>query len=424
MAAASFSWSEVFIFLSTLGLLVTNSLGLFFKRTNALTDVLSFVLPQTCLILRPDLIVKALVLALLLFTVSVVKRITSKTFAFTPDVDLLDGAGRRCLMLDNYRGSTMLMIIICIFACDFSFFPGAHFKTKIYGLSLMDVGIGSMIYNGGLVSSRSSRAGFTQSLVLFACGVVRYQIMLLLKYAYNVREYGVHWNFFFTLAFVALFTEVCKLIRCDNAVFGVILLASYQTLLWGGIEGILLSKRRSNIFLANKEGLCSSVGMLAMSLVSRDIGRVLFRSSKPPLKTVLISAASAIFLAVYFALKIFFPPSRCFANATYCVWILGFHTLHLTIHLLTCAVFSVKKIALAVLISQNQLVVFVMANIILGVINMIKNMRELPNTTGFCIFMLYLLASVYSPIAVSATAKRFSSAFCKFEAILKAFWRK
>ncbi|EJW04182.1 hypothetical protein EDEG_01532 [Edhazardia aedis USNM 41457] len=53
-------------------------------------------------------------------------------------------------ILESYRSSLLLIVIVCIFACDFKFFPMRFLKTDFYGLSLMDIGIGSFLFLNGV----------------------------------------------------------------------------------------------------------------------------------------------------------------------------------------------------------------------------------------------------------------------------------
>ncbi|CAK1602692.1 unnamed protein product [Parnassius mnemosyne] len=110
------------------------------------------------------------------------------------------------------RGLTYLMTVFCILAVDFQDFPRYLAKTEKYGYSLMDTGVGLFVLMSGLVHKDVSKESCTSIIkgnskfisVLISLGFLRYFSVKQLDYHEHVTEYGVHWNFFFTLA--TLFT--------------------------------------------------------------------------------------------------------------------------------------------------------------------------------------------------------------------------
>lgn len=77
----------------------------------------------------------------------------------------------------------MLMVVIAIFAVDFKFFPQRFMKTETFGTSLMDIGVGCMIFNAGIFAQKSLsknppikmqfKKAFLTSFPLIALGLVR-----------------------------------------------------------------------------------------------------------------------------------------------------------------------------------------------------------------------------------------------------------
>lgn len=116
--------------------------------------------------------------------------------------------------LTVYRAHMMVMTVHCILAVDFSVFPRVLGKCEDFGTSLMDVGVGSFVFSLGIVSSKSFsgrpaspwiktciKALRTAAPVL-ALGFIRLLMVKGVEYPEHLTEYGVHWNFFFTLGLV------------------------------------------------------------------------------------------------------------------------------------------------------------------------------------------------------------------------------
>ena len=106
--------------------------------------------------------------------------------------------------------------ILSILSVDFKVFPRRFAKAEVYGTGFMDIGVGSFIFGHAIISpfargtmTRTHR-GFKSVLVkhfsgcipILFLGIVRLISVKGANYHEHVTEYGVHWNFFFTLAFV------------------------------------------------------------------------------------------------------------------------------------------------------------------------------------------------------------------------------
>lgn len=92
-------------------------------------------------------------------------------------------------------------------------------KTENYGQSLMDVGVGAFVISGGLVSKmtkispskteeQSIRTELLRVVPIFILGAIRIVIVSMVNYQEHITEYGVHWNFFFTLACLSVITII------------------------------------------------------------------------------------------------------------------------------------------------------------------------------------------------------------------------
>ncbi|KAG6846088.1 hypothetical protein H0H87_006452 [Tephrocybe sp. NHM501043] len=118
-----------------------------------------------------------------------------------------------------YRAHMMLMTILGILAVDFQVFPRALAKCETFGVSLMDLGVGSFVFSQGLVSaipilknpSYLSAPALPKvfrvtwkSLPIISLGIIRVLLVKGTEYPEHESEYGTHWNFFITLALLPI----------------------------------------------------------------------------------------------------------------------------------------------------------------------------------------------------------------------------
>ena len=116
--------------------------------------------------------------------------------------------------LSNFRAYVNIATAISILAVDFTIYPRRFAKTETYGTGLMDVGVGSFMIANAVVSQDARGIARTLPLlqavnkelravlVLLGLGLVRFVAVKTTDYQEHVSEYGVHWNFFLTLACV------------------------------------------------------------------------------------------------------------------------------------------------------------------------------------------------------------------------------
>ena len=104
---------------------------------------------------------------------------------------------------------------------------------------------------------------------LFSSGVGRFFWIKLFDYPEHVSEYGIHWNFFLTLAFVNLFGVILDVpIRCTGPL-GILILIFYQFLLSHSLfrlEDYIQFQPRVDIISQNKEGIFSLFGYTSLYL--------------------------------------------------------------------------------------------------------------------------------------------------------------
>lgn len=193
-----------------------------------------------------------------------------------------------------YRSSMLVITMIAILAVDFPIFPRRFAKVETWGTSMMDLGVGSFVFSNGLVSSRSlikekmnltKKTSFIKKFLssirscasLLIIGLLRTYFVKNLEYQEHVTEYGVHWNFFLTLAFVPPFLVLVDPIT--NYIPRIILAMSiaiiYELAQFYNESALLkfmILGERTNLFSANREGIMSFFGYCVIFLCGQNTG--------------------------------------------------------------------------------------------------------------------------------------------------------
>ncbi|XP_011880793.1 PREDICTED: phosphatidylinositol-glycan biosynthesis class W protein [Vollenhovia emeryi] len=307
-----------------------------------------------------------------------------------PNLTVRPVSGRRPF-ITNFRALINIITAICILAVDFRIFPRKFAKTEVFGHSLMDTGVGLFVLANALVApeardfSTSRQGGFRETLTrnmkgclrscapLLALGLGRFAVVEYLGYQRHVTEYGVHWNFFMTLAVVKLFTSMITSTVSSrySLLSGIWILWMHEyTMSTKGLKAwVLRDGPRDDFFSANREGLISVPGYVGLYFVGVAIGRLIHSAyqnshARPStkvsvklhgfefgvrcnesmmlcIKLSLIAAQTCI--ATFFC---DFEVSRRLANAGYCMWIVLLTTTLLSFLLLVEIVLDIIDCAI------------------------------------------------------------------------------
>ena len=346
----------------------------------------------------------------------------------------------------------MIITCIAILAVDFRVFPRRFAKVENWGTSLMDMGVGSFVFSSGVVSVRpilkDRLAGKTpslgpqlyasarHSLPLLILGFVRLHSVKGLDYAEHVTEYGVHWNFFFTLALlppsVALFQSLNSLIP-SIALLALLLGSFYQALLeYTNLRAYILTAPRTDLLSMNREGLFSFLGYLAIFLVGQSTGfAILPRSSaggaigtdsftqrKQLLGRLVFWSMSwtlLYLLTTSYNYGLHLQVSRRLANLPYVLWVSAFNCVQITcfciVETFTFATVynasdriserkecdrATSRVLKA--FNRNGLAIFLLANLLTGLVNMTLDTLSMSREGAMSILIGY--AAVLTLVAV------------------------
>ncbi|RPA76570.1 GPI-anchored wall transfer protein 1 [Ascobolus immersus RN42] len=343
----------------------------------------------------------------------------------------------------TYRGAMMAITCLAILAVDFKVFPRRFAKVETWGTSLMDLGVGSFVFSSGLVAARPVVSGkaspvsglgkrlqsaLRSTLALLVLGGVRLILVKGVDYAEHVTEYGIHWNFFFTLALLPLFSTLVLPLTTrlsspaiSPSVFYTGLALTIATLdqlalsKFGLLKFVLTAPRHSlGLISENKEGIFSFPGYLAIFFAGTAAGCSCL-PSLPNHNTALGLAKWATFwiTAFYLTTTISGPfrleVSRRVANAPYVFWVAAFNTAQLAGFTLVEKIFpqggpsesgdpenSQSRVLTA--FNDNGLAIFLLANLGTGLVNL--SFDTLGAGTGKALGILGVYAVVVSAVAV------------------------
>lgn len=349
-----------------------------------------------------------------------------------------------------------MLIITClaILAVDFRIFPRRFAKVETWGSSLMDVGVGSFIFSAGTVAARpvlkaklqgrrtplSTRLyqSMRHSLPLIILGLIRLYCVKGLDYAEHVTEYGVHWNFFFTLGLLPPFMAICQSVVQyvpSYAGLAIIIGGAYQVALeTTSLKGLILAAPRTNLFLKNREGIFSFFGYLAIFLAGESAGMFLLPRSLSASTGVqqrrrlllMLGGWSVAWILLFnfatsFRYGLSLSISRRMANLPYFLWVAAFNTSQITAFCLVETLFFpqlykssdisqevenkiYKRSTSQVLeaFNRNGLAIFLAANLLTGFVNLTVPTLDVSNAQAMGILLVY--AATLTGLAVGLDA--------------------
>lgn len=432
-------------FLATNIILVSNPIG------TLATFIIEFILIVFSTILHVTILnyrIWEIAFTLMSITITAAVKQLSGRYHIAPFVQI---PCRRPEYLNTLRAAINLLTAVCILAVDFKCFPRKLAKTETFGFGLMDTGVGLYVYGNGLVapelnsSSENSKITWRKlektlwsCLPLIVLGALRFTATNELDYQQHVSEYGVHWNFFLTLAFTKLFGTILIGILPHFEYLkyiSIILLFIHESILQLGASDYVIDAnnqvKRDNIFSANREGICSLMGYVSLYLASVYIGYrlkkidvVTDKKQEEPIYTnvrqlfwnsIRLLFVALIMWKVTYILKNMFGVSRRIANMGYVFWILSIGT-SVTVLFIFLEIFhyfcafdrtnkdnsndddETKKIEKTVYapiilsgINYNGLAFFLFANLLTGFVNLTNQTLLLGTMSAMMILCGYML---------------------------------
>ncbi|ORY90902.1 GPI-anchored wall transfer protein 1 [Leucosporidium creatinivorum] len=345
-----------------------------------------------------------------------------------------------------YRAHMMLMTVICILAVDFKVFPREFAKAETWGTSLMDIGVGSFVFSLGLISAlpllrSTERTPFVsavwqsakKSAGVLALGLVRVIMVKGVEYPEHVSEYGVHWNFFFTMGLLPIFGAALQYLSplVDFHLMALVISVVHQLALSRtALQDWTLNAERISFLSQNKEGIVSLPGYVAIFLFGIGTGLYVLppdpyfyealylrpKSSdspevrraieekrqkawkpKPGKLANVLGSYAVLWWGAYLTLRYFGGHvSRRVANLPYVIWIAAFNTSFIFLYLLIHTWASSRPLARAAgapaifdAFNRNGLVVFLVANLLTGLVNVSIESMYASDSLAMIVLLLY-----------------------------------
>ncbi|XP_059764392.1 phosphatidylinositol-glycan biosynthesis class W protein [Balaenoptera ricei] len=340
---------------------------------------------------------------------------------------------------------------VAILAVDFPLFPRRFAKTELYGTGAMDFGVGAFIFGTAMVCpevrrkyTKGSRLCYlTKSLYsvwpLVFLGMGRLVIIKSIGYQEHLTEYGVHWNFFFTLIVVKLITSPLLIIFPLNKswIVAISITVFYQLALdFTPLKRLVLygsdgSGTRVGLLNANREGIISTLGYVAIHMAGVQTGSYVLKKRshiKDWIKVAcyILLTAIGFFISLYIVQVNVEVASRRMANLAFCIWIVAsclilLSSLLLGDIILNFAKFLIKgatvpcswkliqspaanrkhseslvseaerkepTLCLITAMNRNQLIFFLLSNVTTGLVNLLVD--TLHSSTLWALFVLNL----------------------------------
>jgi glucosaminylphosphatidylinositol acyltransferase len=324
--------------------------------------------------------------------------------------------------LTVYRSAMLYLTFVAILAVDFRVFPRRFVKTEVRGYSLMDLGAASFVIAAGMVSPRARRTGMGNSkrrtflvrtLPLIGMGILRLLTHKGIDYQEHASEYGVHWNFFFTLAMLA---PVASFLPGPSWIVPTVVMAGYQYVLsYRGLQEWVEQAPRvclasnnvlCNLFAANREGVLGIIGYAVLYLISEWIAfECLWRESSSSYS--LASATCGVLATWRVLVLIGYNSSRRTTNAVFSIWALFASCAQLAAIMFVCEHSDYQPVPLLLsAANRNGLIVFVLANLMTGLVNISINTLEVDDSTALGVLFLYISAVSAASVATDSLLRR------------------
>lgn len=390
-------------------------------------------------------------------TSSIIRSLASPVSSFKSVYDV--PLSRRPSFVTNFRATVNLATAVCILAVDFAVFPRRFCKVETFGKGLMDAGVASFVLSNSIVApeargrlavarcwsevvERVSRS-VVGSWPLLVLGFGRLISVKGSDYHEVFSEYGVHWNFFFTLSVVRIASTfiLCFVSTNKSWLVACVIAGLHEFWLQHGLKAYVFygsdgKGGRSGFIDSNREGIFSCPGYIAIYFAGVQLGQFLLTPRQNFghwMKALLILVVvNIIFWCLLFISEKYLDlVSRRLANVTYIIWMLVYNIqilvemLAVDLGVAICKGFNLlRKIPveqeprrngdprtfhLLEAINRNGLAYFLLANLLTGFVNMSVATLQTPPVLSLVIIFgyLFVLSAVISLLHIFNISVKF-----------------
>lgn len=300
--------------------------------------------------------------------------------------------------ITEYRAIMLLATAVSILAVDFPAYPRRFVKCETYGISLMDLGTGSVLFASALVSRQGRKSQSKLPIMpailsvfpLLVIGLLRFTVHKFINYQEHVSEYGVHWNFFLSIASVVVLSSLLPFPPVASGLFSALIVVWYQRHLDTGMSEYILTAPRTDFFSQNREGIMGVLSFLAIYQAGLAL-RPLFASGNHCLRNCFL--LWACFAAALWVVPV--QPSRRLNNLGYVLSVLEHNCLVLGLFCVAERVQVVYQPSTIVrAISYNQLPYFMLSNLLTGAVNLMIKTLYANDGTALAVIMAYQVVAV------------------------------
>ncbi|XP_054857293.1 phosphatidylinositol-glycan biosynthesis class W protein [Eublepharis macularius] len=435
------------------------------RSTHFFLDFSVLVVPPVlcCTVLAP--ILPWVILCIAAFCAGLVYKIYCRrtTYVKVPFWQILSDFLRASLepeyvpSLTVFRVYVNVLTSISILAVDFPQYPRRYAKTETYGTGVMDFGVGAFVFGNAVVCPEVRlKGGEVQSKFfylarqffavwpLFLLGFGRLMSVKVAEYHEHTSEYGVHWNFFFTLAVVRMAASLLlSLFPVRKAwIVATTLAVVYECFLaFTPLKMFILHGSdgrgsRAGFLDANREGVFSVIGYLAIYMASVQVGLYLLKKKRGSVREWVgvihsfLLAILVLFLFLHAVQTYVETISRRMANLPFCVWVVAHGLSLLSCFLVSDLVLVFAKflvdgasvpcswnfvqlsatnkkhdlelrdgqtipqsVCMVSAVNKNQLLYFLLANILTGLVNMMVDTIHSNTVLAMFVLHVYMLTN-------------------------------
>ncbi|WKX95828.1 hypothetical protein Q1695_012349 [Nippostrongylus brasiliensis] len=342
---------------------------------------------------------------------------------------LIDENQQPTTFVTYFRSSMLITVACAILAVDFPVFPRRLAKTEKYGHSLMDMGVAGFIFALAITSrlrTMNTWEGKTSTLKRFSwfrssyvilpvIGMSRTILLTVLNYPQHVTEYGVHWNFFYTLALVKIISYVLpkKFPWLWACLFGTF----QQTMLMNGYEEWILNgdNPRDTLISANAEGICSLMGYITIYYMADTLAMFISKTGIRVKSWIECCWRLFAFALIFYGMQlgaewVLGQASRRVVNITYIFAQMSLLTFALAsflgVQLVSVVAWAANvphfsidenpwcgvQPCLTASVNRSGLAFFLLANVLTGVVNFCIDTHHTDDVTALCILFGYLFS--------------------------------